>query len=61
VVLRGDREAAAVDGDRVAERGVLHHERAAHGEAHGVLELLQGLDDAELLDDSGEHLSPPPR
>ena len=56
-VVRGDGQAAAVDGDRVAETGVLEHGGGAHGEADRVALVLDGLDGAELLDDSGEHVS----
>ena len=36
-------------------RGVDHDVRPAHGEAYGVALVDDCLDDAELLDDSGEH------
>src|SRR3954447_19533774 len=50
-----DGEAAAVDGDRVAEAGVVEHGGGADGEADGVALVLDRGDGAELLDDSGEH------
>ena len=50
-------EAAAVDRDRVAQRGVAGDEGAADREPDRVTLVLQRLDGAELLDDAGEHLS----
>ena len=52
-------EATAVDRDRVAVAGVLGHLRAADGEPGGVaVQQVEGLDRAQLFDDSGEHLVP---
>ena len=51
-----DREAAAVDRDRVAVARVRDDERPAHAQAYGVALVLDGLDGAELLDDPGEHV-----
>ncbi len=54
-VVAHDREAAAVDGDRVAVARVGDDQRPAHAQAYGVALVLDGLDGAELLDDPGEH------
>jgi hypothetical protein len=53
----GHRQAAAVDRDRVAQPGVAQDGRGADREAQGVALALDRLDGAELLDDSGEHVS----
>src|SRR4029079_2148594 len=53
----GDGEAAAVDRDRVAERGVLEDGTRGDGEPDRVALVLDGGDGAELLDDAGEHVS----
>ena len=47
----GDRHAAAVDGDRVADLGVLTRQRGGEAEAAAVARL----DPAQLLDYPGEH------
>src|SRR5918993_634877 len=59
VAERGDRQAAAVHSDRVAEGGAGGCDRALDGQPDGVGQLFEDGDRAELLDDSGEHVSSP--
>ena len=58
-VALGDGQAAAVDGDRVAQPGVREDVLGMDGEPDGITLVLDPGDGAELLDDPGEHqLSP---
>ena len=58
-VALGDGEAAAVDGDRVAQPGIRQHVLGVDGEPDGIALVLDPGDGAELFDDPGEHqLSP---
>ena len=54
-VALGDGQAAAVDGDRVAEPGVGQHVLGVDGQPEGVALVLDPGHGAELLDDPGEH------
>ena len=51
----GDGQAAAVDGDRVAQARALEHGGRGDGEPDGVALVGDLGDGAELLDDAGEH------
>src|SRR5665811_1635745 len=50
-----DRQAAAIDGDRIPVRRVFNDQRSFDGEADGVAEIIDGDDLAALLHDAGEH------
>src|SRR4029079_2046721 len=54
-VALGHRQAAAVDGDRVAQADVGEDVLGVDGEPEGVALVLDAGDGAQLLDDPGEH------
>src|SRR5690625_6707244 len=53
-VVLGHGQAAAVDSDRVTVADIGEHVRRADAQTGGALGGLDGLERAELLDDSGE-------
>src|SRR5699024_2879591 len=55
---RSDGQAAAADGDRVAEGDALQDVRGADPQAGGVRTRAERVDGAELFDDAGEHGGP---
>src|SRR5699024_2811649 len=57
-LVRGDGEAAAAHGDRVAEGDALEDLRGADPQAGGIRAEGERLDGAELFDDAGEHGCP---
>src|SRR5690606_3603902 len=58
-VALGHREAATVDGDRVAEADVGKDVLGVEGEPQGIPLVLDPGDRAELFDDPGEHQRSP--
>src|SRR3984957_11454434 len=50
-----NRQAHAVDGDRVAMTGVGSHHRTLDGEASGIAQVILTDDLTQFLNDSGEH------
>ena len=61
LVVLGDGQADAVDGDRRAMDRVRDHQRALDAQDGRLRAVLDGTDVAEFFDDSGEHVMSPSR